>query len=231
MAEPANMVGNDVINYALTLHGILYIGQVPGTDALLMCQTALNNMLAEWNAQGLAVFSIVKTTATLVSGTADYTIGNGATINTARPEKIEAWRVIDAAGGANGGKPVDAGTFAREADDNTLLSALVKMLNYDAAFPTGTIHLWPIPSGGTLELWVWEQMTAITDFIGTAISFPPGYLKAITYNLAIDLAPLFGRQIDPGVKMIADQCKATLGGTNISELTRQDPKTVQQKAR
>lgn len=223
------MFGNDVITDALLLHGIIYAGQsitsAPfSASALALCQTELNNMLAEWNAQGLAVFSVVKSTFTLSSGTADYSIGPGATINQARPEKIESWAVIDTSYASNGGSPVDSKTFALMAEDRSLQSALITMLNYDAAYPTAMIHLYPIPNNAaTLELWVWEQFSAITDFVATALAFPPGYLKAIVYNLAVDLAPLFGRQIDPGVQGLANSTKQTLGATNISDVTREPP--------
>ncbi len=86
---------------------------------------------------------------------------------------------------------MDSKEFAARADDNALTAARIEMLNYDAAFPTGTIHLYPIPNAAlTLELWVWEQLSAISDFTLT-ISFPPGYLKTIIYNLAVDLANRF----------------------------------------
>ena len=98
------------------------------------------------------------------------------------------------------------------------LSALrVKLLNYDGAYPSGTIRIYPYPLAGmTLELWVWQQFTEITDFT-LELAFPPGYRKAILYNLAIDLAPKFGRPLDPTVKLIADQCKAALGAPNASQ--------------
>ncbi len=216
------MTGLEIINDSLLLNGVIYPGQTISPEALATSQLGLNNMLSEWNAQGLAVFSIVKSTFSLSNGTADYTIGSGATINQARPEKIEAWRVYDSSGAANGGQPVDSKEFVARADDNALTAARIEMLNYDAAFPVGTIHLYPIPNGGTLELWVWEQLAAITDFT-LAISFPPGYLKTIIYNLAVDLAPKFGREVGQTVKMVADAGKATLGGTNSSELTRVPP--------
>lgn len=218
------MTGNDIISAALLLDGVTYAGQTPSAEVLAASQTSLLNMLSEWNAQGLAVFSIIKNPGfALVSGTADYTIGSGATINVTRPEKIEAWRVIDSSGAANGGEPVGSKEFVARADDGALIAARIEMLNYDAAFPTGTIHLYPIPNGGTLELWVWEQLATIADFT-VALSFPPGYLKTIIYNLAVDIAPQNGREVGSTVKMVADAGKATLGGTNTSERTRVPPK-------
>ncbi len=99
----------------------------------------------------------------------------------------------------------------------TLQGNRVKLLNYDAAYPVGLVHIYPVPNVGiTLELWVWEQLAAITDPT-LAVDLPPGYLKAITYNLAVDLAPKFGRQLDPNIANVAAQCKAGLGSLNVSE--------------
>jgi hypothetical protein len=222
------MTANEVILEALLLDGVIYPGQTISAEAQATSQFGLNNLLSEWNAQGLAIFSIVKNTGfALVNGTADYTIGAGATINTARPEKIEAWNVYDASGAANGGEPVDAKEFASRSDDRTLTGARIEMLNYDPAFPVGTVHLYPIPSGGTLELWVWEQLATISDFT-LALVFPPGYLKAVIYNLARDLAPKFGREVPQTVERIAGETKQTLGATNTSEKTRVPPEKRQQ---
>jgi hypothetical protein len=218
------MIGQDIINEALLVLVVIYPGQTISSEAQATALLGLNNLLDEWNAQGLAVYSIIKVSGlTLTSGAPDYTIGSGATLNTARPEKIEAWRVIDASGAANGGSPVSAKVFAANSDDSTLSAARIEMLNYDAAYPTGTVHVYPKPNATcTLELWVWEQLAAISDPTLT-LSLPPGYGKALIYNLAVDLAPKFGRPLDPNVQQIANAAKATIGATNISEDTRVPP--------
>lgn len=218
------MTGLDVTANAYNILGVTYIGQTVSPEAQAVANLALNNMLAEWNAQGLAIFSIVKNTFQLIPNLADYVVGPGGTGQfgtVPRPEKIESWAGITSSGAENGGKPVDSTTFVALAKDRSASGSVVQALNYDAAFPAGTIHLYPIPNAGAgfLELWVWEQMTTITDFTQPVL-FPPGYLKAICYNLAIDLAPIFGRPLDPTVKLVADQTKQTLGATNISETTR-----------
>lgn len=225
------MTGNDVINEALLLNGVIYAGQTISPEAQATSLLGFNNLLSEWNAQGMAIFAIMRNTYPLVAGVSDYTIGTGGTLNTPRPEKIDAWAVHSLSGGSDGGKPVDAATFAggraaleEEAFHLGLLGTTgglqgqrVKLLNYDAAYPTGNIHLYPAPSlGMTLDLWVWEQLTAIADPTA-ALDFPPGYFKAITYNLAVDLAPKFGREVSATVKAVADECKATLGSTNVTQ--------------
>ncbi len=215
------MTGLDIINEALLLNTVIYPGQTISAEALATSQFGFNLMLGEWNAQRMAIFSVARVTKVLTSGTADYTIGTGGAFNTPRPEKIEAWAVSTASGPTSSGAPVDSAEFAKIAVDRSATAAIIQALNYDAAYPLGNLHLYPIPNGAhTLELWVWQQFTAITDFT-LALDFPPGYLKAILYNLAVDLAPKFGRPLDPTIKGIADACKAGLGSTNQSEHTPQ----------
>jgi hypothetical protein len=48
------------------------------------------------------------------------------------------------------------------------------------------------------------------------VDFPPGYLKAIRYNLAVDLAPEYGRAPDPSVEQIAVASLAALRAMNES---------------
>ena len=219
------MTGDDVINETLTVLGVIYPGQTISAEAKATTLFGLNMMLGEWSATGLAVFSVVRNAAfTLVSGTADYTIGTGGgTINVARPEKIEAWAVNDASGMSTRGKPVDAASFAAISDDRSLISAEIKALNYDAAYPLGTIHLYPKPNGGTLELWVWQQFVSIAD-TSAAIDFPVGYLEAIVFNLAISVADKFGRPITPSMKAKADETKGAIGGVNASVHQTSPPK-------
>jgi hypothetical protein len=209
------MTGLNLIDRALVLDNVTFAGQTASTEVYAFCKDALNDLLSEWNAQGMAVFSIIRTTMAITGGTADYDLAT-------RAEKVEAWRVIDSSGAAHGGEPVDAKTFAAKSDDGALLAARVEMLNYDANFPVATVHLYPTPTGGTLELWVWEQLTVITDFT-LALAFPPGYLKAITYNLAVDIANGMGREPPVTVQKIADITKGELGATNTSEETRVPP--------
>jgi len=211
------MTGNDLFDEALLIAGVYtYPKQTPSAEALATCQLGLNNLLAEWNAQGLAIYSVAPKTFSLTSGTADYTIGTGATFNTTRPVKVEAWNHKTSSGQATGGKPVDAATFAAVARDRSAQGARIQALNYDAAYPNGSIHVYPKPLGGTLELWVWDALTQISDFTA-ALDYPPGYLQAISYNLALALAPKFGLAIHPGTKLMADQTRADLASANVEQ--------------
>ncbi len=192
------MTANDLINEALLLLRRITPGQTASTDEVNTCQLELNALLGEWNAQALAVYSVAPITIAMVSGTADYTV-------TPRPVRVEAWNMKSTSGQAQGGVPLDAVQFAEIAVDRSAIGARVKALNYDAAFPTPSVHLYPKPTGGTLELW--------------ALSYPPGYLQALTYNLAVALAGKFATRVplDQSVISMAAESKAALVSSNASQ--------------
>jgi hypothetical protein len=208
------MTGNDVMQEALFLvQRIRNFNQIASADDIATCQLALNNLLDEWNGLGITAYSATPITGPLTSGVSTYSLGPGGTFSATRPVAVEAWNVRTTSGQANGGKPVDAVEFATLAADRSAQGARVKALNYDAAFPLGFVHLYPTPSGGSLELWTWSALASISDFTLTLV-YPPGYLKAIIYALAMDIGSKFERPIDPGIKLVAGQALAGLLATN-----------------
>jgi hypothetical protein len=211
------MTGNDVMQEAMLLvQRIRNFNQTASVDDIATCQIALNNLLDEMNSAGISVYSTAPVLFVLSTGQASYSVGPGGNINIPRPVKVESWNIRTSSGQAIGGKPVDALEFAMLAADRSAQGARVKALNYDAAFPLASVHLYPIPNGGTLELWVWSQLAPITNF-ASALNYPPGYLQAIVYNLAMAIGPKFERPVDPGIKIIADGALAALGATNASQ--------------
>jgi hypothetical protein len=74
----------------------------------------------------------------------------------------------------------------------------------------------PLPNGTpTIELYTWEPMQQFSS-ISTTFSVPPAYTRALEFNLALDMASMFGRQVDPvTLAGIAAQAKAAMKGLNL----------------
>jgi hypothetical protein len=53
--------------------------------------------------------------------------------------------------------------------------------------------------------------------LATPLAFPPGYLRAFTYNLACEMAPEFGVEPSPQVQRIAMTSKRNLKRVNNPE--------------
>jgi hypothetical protein len=94
-------------------------------------------------------------------------------------------------------------------------SQIPQALYDDYAYPLSNLSLWPYPNGpGQLELFVWQN---IPQFASASDNFlcPPGYRRALEFNLAVELHPRYPQfAMDPMVQMIAAQSKADVEAHN-----------------
>ena len=84
----------------------------------------------------------------------------------------------------------------------------------EGAYPLLKLHFHPVPNAAdTLVLYTWQQLgrfaSANVDF-----DLPPGYGRAIRYNLAKELAPEYGVSLSAEAVDIANESKATLKRLN-----------------
>lgn len=85
----------------------------------------------------------------------------------------------------------------------TVTSTLPQLLFVNMTNPDIELTLYPVPTRN-LELHV-VSVTELTQpaNLSTPLVFPPGYLRAFTYNLALEIAPEFGQQPSPDVRRVA----------------------------
>jgi len=186
------MTAQELIKAALRALGVIATGETPSAAELEDGLEALNMMLANWSDERLMVHAITEDSHALTSGTASYTIGSGADIDTKRPVKIEDAFIRE----SNLDTPV---TIVGQKEYNSVAlksdTGTPTMLYYNPGWTTGTIYLAPTPGSGlTLYLYSFKAHAAKggTDLLTTltsTVSFPPSYHAAIKWNLAVDLAP------------------------------------------
>lgn len=191
----------DLIKRAMRLTGAIGSGETLTSDELQDGLAALNSMLDSWWLQGLAVYQIGSETLSWASGQTSRTIGSGGDFDTTRPVKIDsAFQRIN-----NIDYPIHVITDKqyRGIPDKSTSTDLVQMIYYDQGYPLGTLYAWPVPSVVVaIHLQTWSQIESFATAT-EAISLPPGYRRAIEYNLAIDLAPEYQRSIQPAVLRVA----------------------------
>ncbi len=211
----------DLIDSALRLFGEFEVGEGGNDEDRADGLAVLNQMLAEWNTQQFTVYTIQNKQFPLTGSKGTYTMGTGGDFNSARPVKIQRANVIQSNGLSD---ELDLiGTDEWAAIEEKSLSGLrpLKLYN-DNDYPLAKLNLWPKPSGTpTLDLYVWEEIGTLA--LDDDLDFPPGYEKAIRYNLALDLAPEYGREVSASVAAQAAQLKAELAGLNVSNLAATTP--------
>jgi hypothetical protein len=202
---------NDMISRALRLIGVLGQGRrtldaTEASDGL----DALNTMMDSWSIDRSMIFQLLTQTHTLTAGTADYSIGTGGTINTTRPVKIDQAFIRD---NANYDYPVEI--INKTAYDSIALKSTrtrSRYLYYDEIYPLAFIRLIYTPSNSTdvLHFTSWKQLQQFS--LGTTeLDLPPGYQRAIEFNLALELQPEYpGSLIDPRTAQIAQKSLANI---------------------
>lgn len=227
------MTANDLITQSLRLIGVLSGNEPPSASEANTGLQYLNDMIDSWSTQQMLIISKVTETFALVANQQSYQMGTGAPdFNTVRPQKIENAIWQQPQGATNYNLEIDIinqDQWAALTVPTTQSNIPTKLfVNY--TFPYATLYFWPIPlQANNLILWSWKPITELST-LTTAVSLPPGYNKALRYNLAVELAPEFGRQLSDIIIAQAVDSKADIKRMNNRVFLMQaDPAVIPRK--
>lgn len=211
----------DLINGAMRLIGVLGSGETLANNEANDAFNALNDMIDTWSNEQLLIYVKAYETFPLVVNQQSYQMGTGAPdFNTVRPQKIEDINFQQVSGNTTVELPIEIINQDQWADLSvkTITSNLPTKLWVQDTFPYSTLWFWPIPTTtNNVIIWSWKPLTDITS-LTTTIALPPGYNKALRYNLAVELAPEYGKQLDPIVIENAAESKAAIKRMNSKTL-------------
>lgn len=211
------MTGRDAVAAALRKIGVLAAGEsVPAQEAEDALDD-LNRMIGSWSNEGLMIYESPRESFTLTPGVGSYTIGDGATFDTVRPTYLDAATIENQSATPKIELQLNIIRSAIEWSTvmaKSLTSTIPENIYYDRGYPNDTIYLYPIPSvANKLVIYTKKKLSAITD-MNSEIVLPPGYDDAIVYNLALRLAPEYGKQVSEYVMMVAIESKALIKRVN-----------------
>lgn len=190
----------DIVYPAQRLVGILgAAGRSAYPEADSEALDVLNALLDDLNTQRLVVYQIQRIIQNLTAGKQAYQVGIGSPDwNIPRPSRVEnASLLFDSGAPQILELPLRILNTEQWQDIpiKAVPSPVPSELYYDAAFPFGIVNLWPFPSvGNQIALYLWLQLTRFGS-LGDAVSMPPGYLRMLQYNLAVDLEPRYPRAV------------------------------------
>ena len=203
----------DIVTDALREIGVLAAGEVATADEANNGLVVLNRMLDTWAAERLMIYTVTRTTWAIVASDGQYSVGSGGDVNVARPVHANDITVnyMDSTPDPDAEYPLrpltDAGYAALDPKGQT--DTLPQLFYYNPTYPLGTLTLWPAPTSTTLT-GVLYAPAAVSQFaaLDTAVSLPPGYEEALVKNLALRLAPSYGRPPD---QMLVDYAREVKG--------------------
>lgn len=210
----------DVITMALRKIGALAQGETPTNDDATGGFFALQLMLDSWSTYRSMIFALSTDTFPLGVGVSTLTIGPGGQISTPRPIRVQSAWTVDTSG---------INRYFDIINDVSVVSLAVssipwygnQKLFYNPTYPVGTLQFYPNTYyAGTFTVNSLKEIgpyTALTQ----QIAMPPGYLRAMVYGLAIELAPEYGIIPSPVVAQEAANAFNALAQLNAPSITAQ----------
>jgi hypothetical protein len=216
----AIFTAGDQINRALRLLGILAEGETPSASMSQDALMALNQMIDSWNTERLSVFSTIDQIVNWPVNQINATLGPSGSLVRLNGTAVRPILVDDA-------------TYFR--DPQTNVSYGIKLINqqqYDGIAVKTVTSTYPQVmfinmTYPDIDIYIYPKPTRLLEFhfisveeltqpanLATNILFPPGYLRAFTYNLACEIAPEFGVEPSPQVARIAMASKRNLKRIN-----------------
>jgi hypothetical protein len=207
----------DQINRALRLLGVLAEGETPSAATSQDALIALQQMTDSWNTERLSVFSTQDQVFLWPAGVGNQTRTLGPTGNFVglRPILID-----DATYFRDPGTNVSFGVkLINQQQYNgiavkTVTSTYPQVMFVNNTFPDVTMTIYPVPTRELEWHFVSVQELSNPATLATELYFPPGYLRAFAYNLAMEIAPEFGVEPSPQVQRIAMTSKRNLKRIN-----------------
>jgi hypothetical protein len=211
----ATYTAADQINRALRLLGILAEGETPSAATSQDALTALNQMIDSWNTERLSVFCTQDQIFTWPAGEYIRTLGPSGNFVGLRPVLLdEATYYRDPGTNVSFGiKFINQQQYDGIAV-KTVTSTYPQVIFVNMGFPDVTMSIYPRPTRDLEWHFVSVQELTQPATLETELHFPPGYMRAFTYNLAMEFAPEFGVEPSPQVSRIAMTSKRNLKRIN-----------------
>ena len=203
------------INRALRLLGVLAEGETSSASVSQDSLMAFNQMVDSWNTERLAVFCTQDQVFTWPAGLISRTLGPSGDFAGLRPVLLD-----DATYYRDPGTNVSFGIkFINQQQYDgiavkTVSSTYPQVCFVNMGFPDVTMTIYPRPTRDLEWHFVSVQELDRAATLSTVMYYPPGYLRAFTYNLAMEIAPEFGVEPSPQVQRIAMTSKRDLKRIN-----------------
>jgi hypothetical protein len=207
------IAASTIIDRALRIIEQISPGVLPTTDEYAAALVALNGLLDAWRNERLMCLATQDEPLTLVSGQPSYTVGFGGDLNTNRPVRIDRAYVIY----QGVSFPVDIYTDAQFAaiPYKTQDGPFPTILYYAADMDSGHLWPWPVCNTTDVELHVvtWTSMISFATTATTA-ALAPGWQDALTFALAVMLAPEYQFPVTQDLREMAKNAKKGIQTVN-----------------
>lgn len=204
----------DQINRALRLLGVLAEGETASAATSHDALIALNQMIDSWNTERLSVFCTEDQVFTWPANEVRQTLGPSGDFVGNRPVLLD-----DSTYFIGPNNLSYSPTFINQLQYNNIAkkqnsSTYPQVIFVNNTYPDIEMYIYPKPTQALVWHFVSVQELTQPATLSTELHFPPGYMRAFTYNLALEIAPEFGVEPSLQVSRIAMTSKRNLKRIN-----------------
>lgn len=182
----------DLIKSSLRQIGAIDPGENVEAGEAADALATLNQMLESWSLENLLVHATVREEFSFVSGQASYTMGTGGNFNTTRPIKIEKANIEFQTSPSHESELEIINESQWASIANKDLSGTPSHLYVMGTYPLETLKVWPVPAGEKIAIYSAKSIASFAS-VSDDVELPPGYFDALKFNLAVRLAPEYGK--------------------------------------
>lgn len=191
-------------------------GGTPSTEEQADALIYLNQLLDSWRNERLMCYAIQDQSISLTTGQTTRTMGPTGNLVTTRPVEIQAAYVVVS------NQSYDVAILNENEyaaiPDKTATAPWPSKIYYQPSMPDGTVYMHPVTSGSsTLHVLTRTPVLAFAA-IGDTVTLPPGWERALAFNLALEMAGSFGKQPSDFVVAAARQSKMMIKRANTRPL-------------
>lgn len=198
LTDDFNLTRDQIIRAAFESIGVAVTNEPLDPDDVQVGNIALNALAMAWKGFGLHLWKRGRASLTLVAGTSSYalipTLGSG----TEKPMRLLSVDREDSNGDTISMTTLSLQEY--EALPNKTTTGVPIDYYFEPSRTTSTMYVWPVPSATEAAEYTIEYVyqAPIQDMsVGTNdVDFPNEWYRALILNLAVDLAPKYGLEIN-----------------------------------
>jgi hypothetical protein len=207
------MTAKEIIRSALRQINAIDATDEPTAADYQACLEYLNNILDSWSAEGFLIYYYSREEFTMTAAKSVYTIGTGGDFNTSRPAYIDSAQLQYPNSDVDYNIEVVPQNMFDLASVKTV-QGQPRMLFYNPEYPLGKLHFYYTPDQAyALRLNLRQRLSSISNIANT-VAFPEEYRRALVFNLAVDVANMYGFDAPQDTKRIARESKDTVMSRN-----------------
>lgn len=208
------MDAQTLIKGSLRLFGGIRRGFTPRAEDLNEGLEALNILLGNLSSEKIIIPWRTQESFAVAATAISFTIGSGGDFNTTRPTSISDVYLKSAQGIDYPVSPMTQEQYNAISDKT--VTGLPSQYWYRPEYPLGVLSFdSKVDTTYTVYLSSYKPLTQIST-LTTTLTLPDEYLGMLKYNLAIMLAPEYGKEVSQTVILEANDMKTNVKNLNMS---------------